>query len=79
MKPTLTIRMIVRERLSERLGAAFDGMTLRRSGGATELCGEVVDHAQLHGLLTRIRDLGLELESVTVLSADDTEESLHDH
>jgi hypothetical protein len=79
MKPTLTIRITVKERLSERLSAAFDGMTLRRSGGATELLGEVVDHAQLHGLLTRIRDLGLELESVNVLSADNAQESLHDH
>ena len=34
--------------------------------GATELVGEVADQAQLHGLLTRIRDLGLELESVIV-------------
>ena len=67
MKRTLTIRITVRGRLSERLGAAFDGMTLRQSSGATELVGEVVDQAQLHGLLTRIRDLGLELESVSVL------------
>lgn len=61
---------MVRGRLSERLAAAFDGMTLRRCSGATELVGEVVDQAQLHGLLTRIRDLGLELESVNVLDAD---------
>jgi hypothetical protein len=66
MEPTLTIRITVRERLSERIAPAFDGMTLQRSGAATELSGEVVDHAQLHGLLTRIRDLGLELESVNV-------------
>jgi hypothetical protein len=79
MKPTLTIRITVRERLSERIAAAFDGMTLRRSGGATELFGEVVDHAQLHGLLTRIRDLGLELESVNVVGATTQQEDLHDH
>ena len=58
----------MRGRLSERFAAAFDGMTLVRCGGATELVGETVDQAQLHGLLTRIRDLGLELESVNVLS-----------
>ena len=75
MKPALTIRITVRGRLSERLAAAFDGMTLRRSDGATELSGEVVDHAQLHGLLTRIRDLGLELESVNVHTR---KERLHD-
>ena len=69
MKSTLRIRIKVRGRLSERLAAAFDGMTPHWRSGATELVGEVVDQAQLHGLLTRIRDLGLELESVNVLNA----------
>ena len=40
--------------------------------GATELAGEVVDQAQLYGLLTRIRDLGLELLSVDVADAHPT-------
>jgi hypothetical protein len=66
MKSSLSIRITVRERLSERLAAAFDGVTLVPGSGATELVGEVVDQAQLHGLLTRIRDLGLTLQSVTV-------------
>jgi hypothetical protein len=70
MKRTLTIRITVREGLTERLAPAFDGMTLRRRSGATELVGEVVDQAQLHGLLTRIRDLGLEVEAMNVLSVD---------
>ena len=60
---------MVRERLSERLAAAFDGVTLVTGAGATELVGEIVDQAQLHGLLTRIRDLGLTLQSVTVSDA----------
>jgi NADPH:quinone reductase-like Zn-dependent oxidoreductase len=68
MNSALRIRISVRGRLSTHLAAAFDGMTLRRRPGATELVGEVVDQAQLHGLLTRIRDLGLELESVNVIS-----------
>ena len=66
MNTTLSIRITVRGRLSQRLAAAFDGMTPVRRAGATELVGEVADQAQLHGLLSRIRDLGLELESVTV-------------
>ncbi len=70
MKSTLNIRITVHGRLSERLAAAFDGLTPIRRAGATELVGEVVDQAQLHGLLARIRDLGLALESVTVGAAD---------
>jgi hypothetical protein len=66
MQSTLNIRITVRGRLSERLAAAFDGMTPVHRAGATELVGEVVDHARLHALITRVRDLGLELESVTV-------------
>ena len=68
MKPTLTIRITVKERLSKRLTVAFDGMRLVPSDGTTELVGDVADQTQLHGLLARIRDLGLELESVTVLN-----------
>jgi hypothetical protein len=66
MEAKQTVRITVRGRLSERLAAAFDGMTLVPRRGSTELVGEVVDQAQLHSLLTRIRDLGLELESVSV-------------
>jgi hypothetical protein len=59
-------RIIVRGRLSHRLASAFEGMTLVRHPGRTELAGEIADQAQLHGLLARIRDLGLELEHVSV-------------
>jgi len=76
MNSTLRIRIKVRGRLSARLANAFDGMTLVRRSGATELVGEVVDQAQLHGLLTRIRDLGLELEFVNVLGADPPDRQL---
>lgn len=66
MNTTRSIRITVRGRLSSRLATAFDGMTLVRSGASTQLVGEVADQAQLHGLLSRIRDLGLELVSVVV-------------
>ena len=72
MTSTLRIRITVRGRLSHRLAGAFDGMTLMPGVGATELAGEVVDQAQLYGLLTRIRDLGLDLESVTVADTQPT-------
>ena len=72
MNETLRIRITVHGRLSDRLAAAFEGMSLERRRGATDLVGEVADQAQLHGLLSRIRDLGLELASVTVFHADTT-------
>ena len=70
MRSMLTVRIRVRGRLSERVASAFDGLTPISRAGATELVGELVDHAQLHGVLARIRDLGLELEAVTVSDVD---------
>jgi hypothetical protein len=72
MSSTLRIRITVRGRLSQRLACAFDGLTLVARTSATVLAGEVVDQAQLYGLLTRIRDLGLELQSVDVADAHPT-------
>jgi hypothetical protein len=44
----------------------FDGMTLTTtSDGITVLAGPVVDQAALHGLLQKVRDIGLPLLSVT--------------
>jgi hypothetical protein len=52
--------------LHPRWAAWFDGMTLTtRSDGTTVLEGRVVDQAALHGLLGKLRDLGLPLLSVT--------------
>ena len=65
---TQRVRITVRGRLSPRLASAFDGMALVHRRGHTDLVGELADQAQLYGLLSRIRDLGLELEHVTVLA-----------
>ena len=70
MDTTLHIRITVRGRLSPRLATAFDGMTLARFAGMTAIEGEVADQAQLHGLLSRVRDLGLELATVSVHDID---------
>ena len=57
--------------LQPRWAAWFDGMTLSRADdGTTVLTGPVVDQASLHGLLRKVRDLGLPLVSVTQLDAD---------
>ena len=58
-------------RLAPRWAAWFDGLTLTTAGdGTTLLAGRVADQAALHGVLARIRDLGLPLVSVTRLDAD---------
>lgn len=44
----------------------FDGWTLtREANGETLLSGPVIDQAALHGVLRKVRDLGLPLVSVT--------------
>jgi hypothetical protein len=60
-------RIMVRSELSERYAAAFEGMEMETKSGQTVLTGEVVDQVQLHGILDRIGDLGLELVSVQSL------------
>jgi len=43
----------------------FDGLTFtHEEDGTTTLTGEIVDQSALHGLLKKVRDLGLPLISV---------------
>ena len=52
--------------LDSRWSEWFDGMTLSNDdvSGETTLSGVVADQAALHGLLAKVRDLGLPLVSV---------------
>ncbi|MGE3985656.1 MAG: hypothetical protein AB7G38_15920 [Dehalococcoidia bacterium] len=57
--------------LDSRWSTWFDGLTIdRQSNGSTVIRGHVADQAALHGLLQRIRDLGVELVSVNRLKSD---------
>jgi len=60
-------RIVVRGRLSEGFSHAFCGIALDPGSGSTALTGVFEDQAQLHGVLERLRDLGIELESVNAL------------
>ena len=48
----------------------FEGLTIKDEGAVTIICGKVRDQPALHGLLVRIRDLGLILVSVARIETD---------
>ncbi|MDZ4765928.1 MAG: hypothetical protein SGI73_15390 [Chloroflexota bacterium] len=56
----------------------FEGLTITlEDGGNTLLTGQVVDQSALHGLLRKVRDLGMSLVSVicvTPRQADDSDD-----
>ena len=56
----------IKGHLDDRWAGWFEGMAIsREENGDTRLAGPVVDQAALHGLLRRVRDLGMPLISVT--------------
>jgi hypothetical protein len=71
-RPT-TYQIRIKGRLDPRWEEWFDGLTILADNGDTLLAGPVIDQAALHGLLRRVRDLGLPLISVTSM-ADGSDE-----
>jgi hypothetical protein len=58
--------------LSAYRARMFEGLEMVQGPeGETVLTGPVIDQAALHGILNRIRDLGVPLLSVKRLSADE--------
>ena len=52
--------------LEARWAGWFDGLSLtQESDGTTVIRGSVIDQAALHGLLSKVRDLGLPLIAVS--------------
>ena len=56
--------------LDGRWTAWFEGLQVSSDGEETVISGPIADQAALHGLLTKVRDLGLFLISVRRLDPD---------
>jgi hypothetical protein len=67
--PRYEIRVV--GHLGARWAAWFDGLEITNEPAGTCLIrGAVVDQAALHGLLNKVRDIGLPLQSLTQICTD---------
>ncbi|MCB0112246.1 MAG: hypothetical protein KDE53_40260 [Caldilineaceae bacterium] len=66
-------RITIQGRLDPQWSAWFDGLTIRCDGdGRTVLEGSIADQPALHGVIKKIRNLGLPLLTVTPVDGDET-------
>lgn len=66
-----TYAIRIRGHLDAQLSDWFEGLTITlEAGGDTLLTGPVTDQAALHGLLKRVRDLGMPLIAVNRVTTD---------
>jgi hypothetical protein len=74
-RPYYAIRL--KGSLDARWGQWFEGLTIAlEENGDTLLSGPLADQAALHGLLKKVRDLGLTLLSVNQLPSAEEETHL---
>ena len=65
----------IKGHLDKRWAAWFEGMTITlEEDGDTLLTGPVIDQAALHGLLKKVRDLGIPLLSVNLVQSQSKKE-----
>ena len=61
----------VKGHLDDRWADWFEGLTItREANGETLLAGPVADQAALHGLIKKVRDLGMSLVSISPIETD---------
>ena len=61
----------VRGHLAPRWSAWFDGLDVTDAGdGTTVISGPLIDESALHGLLHKLRDIGVPLLALTQLPTD---------
>jgi hypothetical protein len=66
--------------LDQHWSTWFDGFTItHEDDGTTTLSGVVTDQSELHGLLAKVRDLGVSLISLTPseVADDDSQQQQH--
>jgi len=69
-------QIVVKGHLDDEWSDWFDGLTITLvDNGETILSGPIVDQTALHGVLIKIRDLGLPLLSLTRIETDRKHES----
>ncbi len=69
-------QIVVKGHLDNEWSDWFDGLTITLvDNGETVLSGPLVDQTALHGVLIKIRDLGLPLLSLTRIETDRENES----
>jgi hypothetical protein len=76
-KPTSNQPVVYQIRLKGHLGSQwidwFEGLTITlEENGDTFLTGPVIDQAALHGLLKKVRDLGIPLLSVSLVQFNES-------
>jgi hypothetical protein len=75
MRDSARYQIQVKETLSDFWSDWFDGLVIQNQpNGETVLSGMVRDQANLHGILTKIRDLGLTLVSLERVEPNQNEE-----
>ena len=71
-EPPTSYELRIRGGLDGRWSAWFEGLQVSSDDhGVTTIVGPVVDQPALHGLLAKVRDLGLELLSVRPIDPGD--------
>jgi len=73
----ITYHIRLKGHLASHWSDWFQGMSISNEpNGEAVLCGPLADQAALHGVLIKIRDLGLPLLGMTTIATDETNNHL---
>ena len=72
----LKVEIRFKGQIGPRWSEWFDGLIVRPADDETLLSGPVADSSALYGIISRLRDLGLQLTSV---NSEEIKENIHEH